>query len=86
MSKRSDTFSIKLEVMIALAFFNKVEVEILEKEYSYQMENELKNWAESKGIEISIKDIKKPYYVTGHEVYKINENERYKVLSFSKSK
>ena len=50
------------------------------------MENELKNWAESKGIEISIKDIKKPYYVSGHEVYKLNENERYKVLSFSKSK
>ena len=85
MSERSYAFSIKLKVVIALTFFTKVEIEIREKEYSYQMENELKNWANDNGIVFSIKDIKKPYYVTGHEVYKINENERYKVLSFSKS-
>ena len=48
------------------------------------------NWIKTvhclRATDLSIKDIKKPYYVTGHEVYKLNENERYKVLSFSKSK
>ena len=84
MHKRTDTLSIRLKVMIALAFFNKVELEIREREFGYQMEEDLKKWAKVKKLKFSVRNIEKPYYVIGHAACKINENERYKILSFSK--
>lgn len=84
MYKRSDTLSIRLKVTIALTFFNKVEFEIREREFCYQMEEDLYNWARVKKFKFSVRNIEKPYYVMGHAACKINENERYKILSFSK--
>ena len=84
MYKRSEALSIRLKVMIALTFFNKVELEIREREFCYRMEKDLYNWSKAKKIKFSVSNIEKPYYIMGHEAYKINENEPYKVLSFSK--
>lgn len=48
------------------------------------MEEDLKKWAKVKKLKFSVRNIEKPYYVIGHAACKINENERYKILSFSK--
>lgn len=81
---RFDIFVLKLEVMIGLFLFKKIEIEKDSREVDYYMEKELKNWCVSQGFKYSCRDVERPFYITGHTVYKLETKRHCKNMSFSR--
>ena len=81
---RFDVFVLKLKVTIGLFLFKKVEVEKDKNEFNMYFEVEMKNWCKSKGINISIVDVERPMFITGHGVYELGTMRHCKRISFSK--